>query len=286
MSWYVLQTKWRAPIHPLGVIAEPLILKGAYISYLYKGERVISNTTIGPLLKVESSTLIPDWVSYAGYTGFVGGYNVWYNNTYGWVASTLPVGTAIVEYWEYIDPEDEELGGEYKGDSFYTGTIPALGTTKSWVARGSLRGTTLGGAEGTPIDVQTVWDYWKCSDGDYGLFEPEGEASGTYYLGVPQWTYGGDNYPRSATKTNDKYTYGEIGWSASSGKYILGSYGSELGWHESSSAPTIESSWTLQFAKLPESDATGSDITLAWDKWVLGTSQTSIYACRASRWGA
>ncbi len=262
----------------------------SFISYLWNGTRVITNTAIrgiGPSFEINTYNSIANWINYNGYTGFAGAWNIWRDPTYGWVASQLAIGTPVIEYWQYTDPDHEELGGKYMGDAFYTGSFAAIGSSSSWVARGSLRGTTQGAYSGDPLAITTkFYRYTTDESGGYGKFTGTGGESGEIYLGVPQWTYDGNDYPRSANTISGKYTYGEISWNTVASKYVLGVYGSEDGWHQSSTYPTIGQSWTLLFAKPEGSEATGSNIILTWDKWVLGESTTDIYVCRAAKWGA
>jgi len=294
MSWLALQTKWRAPLHPGGTIAEPLYINNDnYIRYLFAGVPTISlRTKIGYSFTINDSECLPNYISYGGYTGFIGStYNIWYDLGYGWVASTLDVGTPLYEYF-YYGSYGASIG-YYTGTSFYTigtssgvGTLPSFGSTLTAYGRGTLRGTTYGGTSTNTLSVGTAWEYWTTEGAEilYGKYSPAGTASEDKYMGSPQWKNGTTKYCRNPTAVSGKFEYGSIVWNISASKYVLGTYNSVSGWHESSSAPTVESSWTLQFAKPEDSDAEGENITLEWDNWVLGTYSQSLYAVRSSNW--
>jgi hypothetical protein len=287
MSWLERLTPMRLPTHPGGAFATPLFTNdaGTLHCYSFAGKRVVSSQ-FGYSLTVGGSTAAPNCISYGGYMGFAGSsYNVWYDATYGWVASSLAIGSALVEYWAYTNPADTSQGGSYLGDAFYSGSFPALGGSASWTARGSLAGTTHGSYTGTAITVATSWSYWQLDSGSYGQFAPQGTATGYKYFGLPQWQDSSSTlYTRSLSQTNSRYSYGAISYNSTAGKYILGTYGSVSGWNESSSAPTAGASWTLSFAVKDGSTATGSDIVLSWVGYVLGSNAAYHYAITASIW--
>ena len=294
MSWLALQTKWRAPVHPGGAITEPLYINDDYIRYLFAGVPTISlKTKIGYSLTVNDAECLPDYIYYGGYTGFVGStYHIWYDLGYGWVASTLDAGTPLYEYFYHTNITP--VAGYYAGTSFYTigtgssvGTLPAFGSTLTAYGRGTLRGNAYGETSSNTLIIGTIWEYWQTGDAEtlYGKYSPKGTASEDRYFGSPQWKNGTTKYCRTPTAVSGKFDYGDIVWNDDTSKYVLGSYNSESGWHEASSAPTVESSWTLQFAKLPDSEAEGENITLEWDDWVLGTYTKNISVMRASKWG-
>lgn len=288
MKWTSLVTPVRLPTHPGGVLIGPLFQNDdatPLFCFSWNGKRVMS-TQWGYSLKVGSALSVPDGLGYRGYMGFTGTYNFWVDPTYGWVASTLPIGTALLEYWEWTDPTNTSLGGSYRGDAFYTGTFPALDGSQSWAARGSLRGTTSGSYGGTPITVTTGWDYWQLDSGTYGEYIAKGNATGSKYLGSPQWANGSTLYTRSVSQTSGHYSYGAIAWNSTASKYILGTYGSVSGWNESASAPTSGSSWTLAFAKPEGSTVTGSSVTLAYNGRVAGSETIDMFAVNAGTWGA
>ena len=297
MSWTALQTTWRAPSHGGGkAIAGPMYINGDSISYLYDGNRKISaKTHIGYSIKVGGLQSDPNWISCCGYTGFTGGgYNVWKDPNYGWVASPLPLGTALLEYFNPTDPTVSLTVGSYVGDDFYTlgtaggsGYFPALGASITAYGRGALRGSTYGGTSSNTLAITTQWDRWEPETaGKLGKFLPQGDASGDKYFGLPQWKNVSETYTRSlAVDVNSKYSYGSISWNATASKYILGTYGSTAGWNEASDAPTSGSDWTLSFAKPDGSKVTGSNVTLSWDQYVLGTNTADIFVFRACKWG-
>jgi len=286
MSWLALQTKWRAPVHPGGAITEPLYINDDYIRYLFAGVPTISlKTKIGYSLTVNGEICLPDYISYAGYMGFNGStYHIWRDVTYGWVASTLPIGSPLHEYWDRTDMDDITVGA-YNGTAFYSvGIVPVLGNTATAHGRGILRGTVYAGISSNTLTIGTNWEYWQSSDVLYGKYSPKGTASEDRYFGSPQWKNGTTKYCRTPTVVSGKFDYGDIVWNDDASKYVLGSYNSESGWHEASSAPTVESSWTLNFEKPEGSEADGENITLEWDDWVLGTYTKNISVMRANKW--
>ncbi len=297
MAWSLIPTKLRMPTYPGAVIAGPVYLSSdkSLRSYLWSGRRVISNK-YGYSIVVGGSASHNNLTYYrGGFCGFSGGtYNVWYDMQYGWVASTLPIGSPIYEYWEYTDPTDTSKGGAYKGSAFYTlgsaygGNFPSLDATSTAYGRGSLRGTTEGAASSTTLEVSTTWQRWLSPSlsQPYGKYTAAGTASGDKYFGLPSWRLDKTVYVRSSIKSDDHWSYGEIAWDSTAEKFVLGNYGSAEGWHEAASDPSSGSSWELSFAKPEDSDATGSSLTLAWADYVLGDDDVDIYVFRVARLGA
>jgi len=303
MSWRERLTPMLLPPHPGGSFSGPLYTSndGALHCYGFAGKRVISSQ-FGYSIKAAGSVSTPNKISYSGYMGFSGGsYNIWLDPTYGWVASTLAIGTALLEYFQPTDPSVSTTVGSYAGDAFYTigsasgsGSLPSLGGSLTAYGRGSLRGSTYGGTSSSSIAVTTSWDYWQLSTGTYGKFAPQNSASGYKYFGVPQWKKGETLYTRSISlDAHSKHSYGSISWVETATKdgepvtvqkFVLGTWGSDDGWNEASSAPSAESSWTLSFAKNEDSEAEGENATLSWNAWVLGEETMEIYSINASIW--
>jgi hypothetical protein len=239
---------------------------------------------------VDGDVCIPNQISYGGYTGFVGAtYNIWYDLWYGWVVSKLPIGSPLYEYWQYDTPIQSTEGQHYGSAfcSFAALSFPQLGRTVDAYGQGTLNDSDYAGGTSTyKLTIGTTWEYWQTGDAEtlYGKYSPKGEASEDIYFGSPQWKNGTTKYCRTPASVSGKFDYGDIVWNDDASKYILGSYNSVAGWHESSSAPSIESSWTLSFAKPEDSEAEGSSITLEWDDWALGTYTKTISVIRASKW--
>jgi hypothetical protein len=276
---------------------------GEYVCFYNtsSGERIIASRTLGlsPRIIIGGNTLIPD------YTGAIpningkivyaasSGHYVWYSIEWGWVYTTGYPFQLLSEYWNQVDPYLPDEGGVYGGSAFATiGSATGMGiggwsiasTTKAY-ARGSGRGTTYGG-EGPSLDVSFSFPRWLKSSTEYGLYEPTAGASGNLYFGCPRWSYSGTYYDRSPTQAyNGHYKYGTIEWDTDAGKFVLGTYGHESGWHEASSDPSSGSSWTLQFAKPEGSEAEGSNITLSWNSWVLGSLKNDTHVFRSeAKW--
>lgn len=299
MSWSCVPTKLRIATHPAATISGPLYKNGSLLNYFWGSSRVISDS-YGYSLKVGSRpAAVNNTYSYSGYAGFYdGSYSIWKDPNFGWVISTLEIGTPCLEYWVWTDPANHAAGGSYYGNSFYTigsgtgsGSFPSLGATPTAYGRGSLRGTTSGGTSSTTLSISTTWQYWTAPAGGYGKYTAAGTASGDKYFGSPQWTHSSILYTRSPTATDGYYSYGDIAWNSSAGAYVLGTYvpdpGTETtpGWWQSASAPTSGDSWVLTFTKTSASEVTGSDITLTWNDYVLGLYSTECSVFRADRLG-
>lgn len=293
MSWIALQTKWRAPTHPGGTITEPIYTNKdtGYVRYRWNGISTISlPTKMGYSLLINGVELLPIQISYNGYIGFVGGaYKAWYHHWYGWVVVNYlqyPIFCPLLEYWDISDWDDASVG-TYLGMAFYSFSAPpALGDSVIAYGRGILRGSVYGGTPTTTLTIETKWERWQTDAPTtlYGKHSPLGTATEDKYFGSPQWKNGTTKYCRTPTAVSGKFDYGDIAWNDDAGKYILGSYNSLSGWHESSSAPIVESSWTLDFEKPEGSEVEGDDITLEWDDWMLGTYTKNIHAMRANKW--
>jgi len=302
MSWTAWQTKWRAPTLMGGIPLAPFYLDGnGYMRYLwYTGSSsmptISHKTKIGYSIVVNGDECKPNYIYYNGFSGYVGSsYSVWYDPAYGWVAapkSSLAVGAPLVETWQYVDPTDSSRGGHYYGSYFYTlktgsdvGQAVGFGQTATAYGRGNLRGTTYNAISSYTLTLETAWEYWQ-TDADttlYGKYSPLGTAEDDRYFGSPQWKRDDVEYCRKPNPAaNGKFDYGSVAWNDDASKYVLGVYNSSAGWNESDSAPTPGSSWTLTFAKPEDSEATGSNITLEWDKWTLGSYTKNINVMRAS----
>jgi hypothetical protein len=281
MAWQFIPTKLRIATHPGGVIAGPRYYNSTQTlhSYLWNGDRVISDK-FGYGIDVDGSTSYNNLTSYGGYSGFTGGtYNVWYDIDFGWVASEAITGTPVHEFWSGVDPSDLFATGAYDGDPFYTigsgssiGAFPSLGETLTAYGRGSLRGTIYGEASTNTKSITTKWQYWTAPAGGYGEYTAEGEASGTKYLGSPQWKNDSIYFTRSAIATGGHYSYGSITWNTSTSRYEYGNY-------YSISAPSSGSSWTL-------SDGNGNNFILSWVGYALGSDSSNISIFRVSKWSA
>lgn len=308
MSWRFLFTKWRAPPHPGGTVAGPVYhhANTNMFSYLWNGRRIISASFGYPIYigGVGISNYGPsNLISYNGYTGFSSGnWAVWYDYAYGWCAVNVSFQPTdknpaypVEEYWVPTDPWTSFTVGSYKGATFYTlkvgnapGQFPAQGSSGYIYKRGDQRGTVYNGVIQT-YQLDTDWAYWQSPSllQPYGLFTPQGSATGNKYFGTPRWKNGTDLYVRSVNASGSpaRYTYGAVVWDAVASKYILGTYGLATGWWENADPPTSGADWVLSFAKPEGSEEPDQpDVTLAWDKYILGVEGVAAYGIRASEW--
>jgi hypothetical protein len=243
--------------------------------------------------------LYPLYQTYNGEACFGTAYYLFYDNTYGWVLkdSFLP----CYEYWVASE-------SHYFGDDFWSTT--SLSTTKlpsegggsvEFKAHGYQRGSTKGAYEGTPRYLDFRFIRWESSN-LYGEYSPLGGASGTKYVGVPEWnsTYGTNaKYDRSVNVSTSNitpyqsssgyYTYymviagnatqtRNIYYRTLYSKWLIGVYNSPLGWYEGNE-PSKTEDVDFIFTVPEGSEVTGTDITVSFSAYVKGIDTQNIYMC-------
>jgi hypothetical protein len=275
----------RNPVHPGGTIAAPLLSANGKYCYLF-GVRVISSQ-FGYSYKLGTDELKPVMKWLNGYCYFAYGNSkyLWYSTTWGWVITTTSPGVPPIETWTWDD--DTETTGKYTGDVWYSGTLPALDSTSSFIARGSNRGTIQGSYEGNPVNVTTTWEYWQRDSeatSPVGIYKPKVTATGTITIGLPQFIDDDDEtYVRSLVKVSGYYTYGGIHYNLTHSKWIYGTYGSDSGWWEGDE-PNVDGTVTFTFTINDDSDATGEDFTVEFDQYVIGDNTQDSYFFNVGKW--
>ena len=131
-----------------------------------------------------------------------------------------------------------------------------------------------------------MFNYWlKESDvnSPYGVYKPHGDVSGQRVIGLPEWKDGyGLRYTRSMNKEkNGHYSYGFIHYDK--GKWLIGSVGDENGWYEGDE-PKVNQSTIFRFMKNDDSEVTGTNRTISFDKYVAGNEKQYIYIGEAAIW--
>lgn len=220
-------------------------------------------------LKIDGTIYTPVFNNVNGYIYWSIGSNYIYRSVnFGWFFFGQFPG---YEPEEYYDSEESK----YKGDSFWAGSIPTIGSSSTFSPRGSNR---TGGSSKT---VQAVWDRWQ-SNTRFGEYNPQECASGKLYLGLPRWVDGnGEYYVRSVSKIDGKYTYGSIVYN--NGKWIIGTINDESGWWEGSE-PSKSGSTLFQF-KVPEgSTIIGQNKTITFHDYVIGDERIEIYLSEVAVW--
>ena len=224
-----------------------------------------------PSLIVDGTTLTPQYSDVNGYMYWGrSGTSLHYTHTWGWVyARGYYPGYEPYEEYDYDQ-------SKYVGDWFYIvrGFPYREGSTGSLAGRGEAR-------EEAPLEMELKWERWT-NNQEFGEYEAQGGASGTKILGLPRWRGSdGQTYTRSLKKTNGYYTYGAIHnqW----GRWLIGTNGSESGWHEGSE-PQRNGSTTFRFTRNEGSEATGNDISVSFDRFVAGDETDAAYLGEAAIW--
>ena len=254
------------------------------------------SASIGPLLNgVEAEERL-----YNGKPCFdLTGRWVWYDGSQ-WIASTI-LGCACAE--DFIATGFDEDGDPdewaYAGDVWYSSpTIEGR-----YVARGANRGEVEGEYNGTPFDcllgisghrhktqatatpIGLYDEYSRTAVYNTGTEAVDVTATATdpatpAFIGLPQWTDQNDTeYTRSLDLVGTHYTYGTVhhdgtGW-------IIGTRNSGT-WYEGGE-PSVSAPVVFYFHSV-DPDATGYDLTLTFDAYVLGDNKEQRPVTQAGIW--
>jgi hypothetical protein len=309
MSFDYRLTALRIPAHPGGGVTAPVYIgklaDAGLLAYNWNSNRVISGQLGYSVVVTPTSdytfildTLSPVYVSYSGYCFFQGSsYALWYgpvsdngSTTNEWILALNPLlGQVPLEYWQYTSGTSGP--GNYQGSRFWTGSFPYINGNVTFNGRGSLRGSTLGAYNpSNAVNLGTRWAYWTPESGQLGKFDPQGTATGNKYFGLPQWKdQNGTIYLRSVLKASGEFTYGAVSYNVAAGSvWIIGMYGDEAGWLQSSTEPSkttpVEFVPTYPEGVTPPDPPVLETLTLTFDKYVLGTNKTDIYMLKSGIW--
>ena len=240
----------------------------------------------------------PLYQTYNGEACFGTNWYLFYTGTpYGWVikGDMLP----CYEVWNSV-------AGHYYGDEFWsTGSVSTTilpsegGAATTFKARGYQRGDTEGAYQGTDKTLAFKFVRWQSSV-LYGEYSPLGGASGSKFVGVPEWTSTyGDTLDKSVNvsasnttpyqSSSGYYTYfsviaenpypvNNIYYSTVYSKWLIGIYNSALGWYEGSE-PSKTEDVTFTFTVPEGSEVTGTNRTISFSTYVKGIETYNMYMC-------
>lgn len=290
MSWRESLTALRTPKIPqLDLGLEIWIGEDADAGYyLFQANKqwIITNV-LAPWYIIDGQEFLPVLKPVNGYIYWTNGtLALWYDGA--WIISATP-GYGTRESWQWNDDDDHDKGGQYIGNAWYSGTLPAIGAESSFAARGCLRGTGKDAFGGIALTASGKFGYWQHSGSGgaapAGIYQYHGEDNeANRIIGLPQWKDGnGTLYVRSLDKINDKYTYGDIAYDTTVKKWILGTYGDKKGWWDGDE-PKTTGSVTFHFRKLEGSDVTGENLTISFDQYVIGDNVETRLMIEAPVW--
>ena len=242
--------------------------------YSWGGHIIVRDGNFCPSLQVDGAKLTPVYTDINGYVYWQGSGYVYYTKTYGWVyMSGMFPGYEPVEDYKF---EGSEI--VWKGDEFYSFNSPPQGPENEveMRPRGSIS------ESGTAKTLKVIWPRWAAKNGEFGEYEGKDGESGKKVKGLPQFKGAGETFLRSLNKDKGYYTYGRI--HHASGKWVIGEVGSAGGWHEGSEPKAGGGSVTFKFTKPQGSDAQGSDISVAFDKYVCGDERDTAYLGSVAIW--
>ena len=220
------------------------------------------------------------------------GLGVPVGNSPAWVGSTYCIYRSGV-YW--LLRAKDEMGYSKPSDTSGTAEFWSYDGPNPYSATFVKKGTA---ALDKTADIDS-WARWEKSTfgGFYGVYTAAGGAAGTKVIGVPQYIDENDNvFVRSVQKkiyslTRRAYVYSgaEVTIESIGGSelWVMGSYLSDGGWHQSSTEPNVSSPVTFEFTTRPgqENPPSGEDIVLSFDKYVVGLGVGSNnYIGEASIW--
>ncbi len=108
------------------------------------------------------------------------------------------------------------------------------------------------------------------------------DGRGKKLVGIPVWKDGnGREFKR--TGTDGSYDCGGIVYNAVSDTWILGDFGSDSGWWQSTDAPSLFAPVTFTFCKNDDLDAEGENFTLTFSHCV-SNGKRDILLAEVARW--
>ena len=237
------------------------------------GNVIVRDANLCPSLQIDGSKLSPVYTDINGFIYWEGNGYVYNTLTYGWVWCSQFPGYEPIEDYKF---EDGEI--VWRGDQFYSfSSIPSGPENEVEMRpRGSIS------ESGSAKSLKAVWPRWAAKSGEFGEYEGKDGESGKKVKGLPQFKGAGETFLRSLNKDKGHYTYGRIHYA--SGKWVIGETGSAGGWHEGSEPKADGGAVTFRFTKPEGSDAQGSDISVAFDKYVCGDETETAYLGSAAIW--
>lgn len=262
-----------------------------YAGSSWGGYIIVDREHLVPTLYVDGVEHVPVLADVNGYIYWTGNYgNIYFTMAYGWVLANLAPGLEPVER-QWYDNLGEVATYRWEGDEFYAlSAIPVGGQSVEAVPRGALR-VEDGSQEDPPPpkEVTTKWPRWVFSDGgsaatsQFGKYEGEDGVTGQKIFGLPRFQLDDGTYiARSINKDETgHYTYGPI--HCEDGRWLIGTYGSSGGWHEGSE-PQVDGSVVFRFMKPEGSEARGSNITVAFDRYDAGDEKDEALFGEVAIW--
>lgn len=241
--------------------------------------------------------MLPRWNGTAMVTNYskgqYGGYPVYYDAiehlyfwySAAWYASAI-VGGSVSEYALDDNPS------VYLGDAWYSGGN--FTDSLAWYGRG----TNYGSGKNVSWATFVGWIWTSGGTAPYGMYSGSGGATGRKYVGSLNLSDDlGNTYLQAApsnalTVLDDSSTYysklasdktedrGDISWSSTLGKWIIGTYSTAAGtgyWEGSATLPLSSLDSSVTFTRVwnadPEQeDPTPGNITVSFSSWTASAS--------------
>ena len=204
-------------------------------------------------------------------------YSVFYSLAYEkWILSEKTAGVEPYEGKINTSPDTSSpIGYE-----FYELNFPA-----SINGEGTLtpRGKNNGNVNYKKITLK--WENCWTSGSQCGTYYPfDGNTSGTRKFGTQCWKDAeGNIYSKSISKDESgHYSYGSVSYNEEAEAWIIGEYGSPLGWWQSSTEPSTSGTTTFYYVSLSRS--TNEPIVLSYDGVKQGNLVRVVYLGEVSRW--
>lgn len=284
MSWISSPQNLTFPTLPLFNMSSTTLMVGRetdnnLFAYQVNGKGWIISNAIGYNIKMNGSRILkPVFQDVNNCCYWTDNYYYLYSEPkFGWmlINGKFP-GYTPMEY-QYRNDKGETLWG---GDNFYTGSFPSESGSRSFSVRGALRNSS----SNQPVTLEVEFNYWQKDsniNSPYGVYYPHGNVTGERIIGLPEWNDHSQRYTRSLNRENGYYRYGDIHYD--NGKWLIGSVGDANGWWEGDE-PQVNKSTIFRFMKNEDSEVTGSNKTISFDKYVAGNEKQYIYIGEAAIW--
>ena len=191
------------------------------------------------------------------------------------------------------------LDGEtWEGDGWWETSGGSSWTSLPWSF--AKKGTKLNSASSAAPNARLWWPRWTRAEDDgsqgpcgrYIAEDGYGLSPEERFVGLPVWkgSIGGRTveFPRSFSKSNGRFSYGDLAWDRTRRAYVLGAAEAGSSWFETASAPTIDGGATLESKRFDDEGnvVAGADdsVVLAFDRLEFG-DRTAVHAlAEAVQW--